>query len=86
MKLILRLYVEGKRTDKTVDFDRVSDYRSSLDEWEIDPRPEWAEINGVKNENENLLKFNPEEVRHEWKIESESERGDLIPAGWGYGD
>lgn len=83
MKLVMVLYVNGIRTDKEVDLNRLNDILSIEDsEYEIDPRSEWAQQVGASQDHQELLKLNISDIPHEWKIETQSERGDELPEGW----
>ena len=71
MQLVMVLYVNGIKTNQEVDFDS---YNSGLiNNYELDPRYEWAKQNGMSLDHNNLLKLNIEEIPHEWKIETQSE-------------
>jgi hypothetical protein len=84
MQLVMVLYVNGIKTNQEVDFDS---YNSGLiNNYELDPRYEWAKQNGMSLDHNNLLKLNIEEIPHEWKIETQSEPGDPIPDGWALQD
>jgi len=82
MKLVLVLYINGERTNQEIDFDRVVNDSGLINDYEKDPRYEWAKQNSLSQEQNELLKLCIEEIPHEWKIETQSERGDPIPDGW----
>lgn len=86
MKIVMRLYVEGKRTNKAIDLKDYTEGQRDIDEYEIDPRYEWAELNGKGSDYQEILKISIDSVEHEWKLETESERGDALPDGWEWND
>lgn len=86
MKLVLVLYINGERTDQEIDFDRVVNDSGLINDYEKDPRCEWAKQNGRSLDHDELLKLNIEDIPHEWKIETQSEPGDPIPDGWSWQD